>query len=459
MRLFLPLFAILLTSCSLTPDYERPVIEMPYDWASKGAVSLVENTENLSTHNQGDWWARFNSNELYAFIGSGLDNNNNIKAGYERIIQARANVRANQASLFPQIGGTAGANKSFLNPAHGTNTDTTSYRAGADISYELDIFGANRANVDATRAQLHSQEYAQESLLIITAADIAGNYFTLLNLRDRLTVSENNLKNANEVLRIIKARVREGVETDIVLSQQEMSVSNIRAAQENLHLQIYNYENSLGVLLGRAPQSVIVEANNLTGIDIPYINASQPSKLLERRPDIKSAEQLLIAANANIGAARAAFYPQISLGAGISAVTANLSDPLSTTTTLASTLTAPIFQGGRLQANLDSAVSKQNELIHTYRQTILTAFREVEDALESVRTANEREKILLKSQTEANKAYRLTKKLYDEGAIDYQSLLIAQTAQLNAQDSYTQGRLAQLEAVLILYKALGGAWI
>lgn len=449
--IIVPLSVLLLAGCSLTPDYARPAVETPATWSeaqtqSPSAVAY-------------DWWTSFNSEELNALMGRALENNTDLRAGLQRIEQARASLKIAGADLIPSVNGSAGASRSKSNPPTGKNRYATSLNAGLSVSYELDLFGANRASVTSAEAGYQGSIYDQDALKLSLMGDVVTGYFTLVNLRERLKIADNNLTNAREVLRIVEARVREGAESDLELAQQKSSVASREASRASLVEQIKNAENALAVLSGQPPQSLAIERQNLDRLDVPEIASGQPSALLERRPDLLSAEAGLIAANANIGAARAAFFPSISLGLSDSLSLAEFGEPSSTVLSLASSLTAPIFQGGRLEGGLEQATARQLELVENYRGNVLRAFQEVEDALAAVKSARERETALQTAMQQSRRAYQLSKSRYDAGSIDYQTLLDTQNAQLSAEDSYAQARLARLTAAVNLYRALGGGWV
>ena len=444
------LTVFLLASCSLIPDYERPAVETPATWSAEKYSKPVQIAY--------DWWRSFKSEELNSLMQGTLINNTDIRAGLQTIEQSRAALKIAGADLLPSASGSGGASKTRTNPASGKTTTSTSLSAGLDISYELDLFGANRADVEAARASLQSSLYEQDSLALVVMGEVATGYFTLLDLYERLAIADSNLANAREVLRIIEARVREGMESDIELTQQTSAVATSEASRSSLVEQIANAENALAVLLGKAPQTIEITRRQLDALQVPDIAAGQPSDLLERRPDIRAAEANLRAANADIGAARAAFFPSVSLGAGSTISWAGLGDPSATIFSLASSLSAPIFQGGRLQGGLDQATARQLELVETYRGTVLTSFQEVEDALAAVKSARDREISLKTAMEQAQRAYSLTKNRYDAGQIDFETLLDTQNAQLSAEDSYAQAKLARLTAAVDLYKALGGSW-
>lgn len=451
----LSLSLILLASCSMTPDYQRPDVQTPQQWSGAQDTASQNNPATLAY----DWWQVFGSDELNALMDQALSYNTDVRAGVQRIEQARASLKIAGASLIPDASGSAGASRSKNNPTTDKTTYATTLNAAVNVSYELDLFGANRAGLDAAQAGYEGSIFDQESLKLALMGDVASGYFTLVNLRERLKIADSNLSNARDVLRIIEARVREGAESDIEAAQQRSSVASNEASREALVEQISNAENALAVLLGQPPQSMTIERARLDGLNVPSIAAGQPSELLERRPDLRSSEAALLAANANIGAARAAFFPSISLGLGNSISLAGFGDPSATALSLASSLSVPIFQGGRLQGGLDQATARQLELVETYRGDVLGAFQEVEDALAAVKAAQSRETSLRTAMEQSRRAYTLSKSRYDAGSIDYQTLLDTQNAQLSAEDNYAQARLARLTAAVNLYRTLGGGWV
>jgi NodT family efflux transporter outer membrane factor (OMF) lipoprotein len=446
----IPLAAILLASCSFTPDYARPEVQAPSAWqvADSAEQAVVD----------ADWWKNFESEELNRYMAIALADNNDLQAGIYRIEQSRAALKSSGASLMPSASASGSGSKTRTNPAEGKTTTTSSLRGGASVSYELDLFGANRADVEAAEAGLLGAQLDQDALALVTMGDVASQYFTILNLNERLRIADKNLDIARDVLRIVQARFDAGSETALTVSQQKSSLASSEASRVSLAEQLATAQNAFSILLARNPGDVKVENDTLIGLTVPDIAAGQPSSLLERRPDLKSAEADLIAANANIGAAKAAFFPSVSLGLDWSIASAGFGDPVSIATSLASALSAPLFQGGRLEAGVEQATARQKELAENYQQTVLVAFREVEDALISVKAAQERELSLRTAMTEAQRSYDLTKDLYDAGSIDFRTLLDVQRTLLSAEDSYTQERLTRLNSAITLYLALGGGW-
>lgn len=432
--------------CSMTPDYTQPEVSAPAAFSSGTAQA---------TPIHQDWWANFGSVELDMLMDQAIARNNDIQAGIYRVQQARANLKIAGADLMPAVDGSAGAGRIF---SRHPNSARSSVDAGIEINYELDLFGGNRANAEAARANLAGTQYGQDALNLVVMGDVARSYFTLLHLRERLKIADDNLANAREVLRIIQARFDAGSVSALDLSQQKSSVANSEASRASLVQSAANAENALAVLVGQAPTTLQVAGNSLTSMTIPNIAPGQPSALLQRRPDIRAAEADLVAANANIGAARAALFPSVNLGSGLSTAAAGFGNPATTAMALAASLAVPIFNGGRLEGGVENATARQKERAEIYRKTVLVSFQETEDALAAVKASESRERSFALALTEARKAYDLSRQQYDAGAIDFQTLLDTQNALLNAQDGYAQTRLERLSAAIDLYKALGGGW-
>ncbi|MCF8496295.1 MAG: TolC family protein [Alphaproteobacteria bacterium] len=449
-KLLIYTLVLLLCGCSRMPEYQRPPVETPARWDTPvgGAAGFISH----------EWWRGFESPELNAAIARALNENLDLKAGVQRIEQSRAGLKIARAGLWPSIAASGGASRSRNDGPDNDPDYNTNLSAGLSVSYEVDLFGGNSALVDASRASLLNTQYTQESLRLVTIGDVARGYFTVLNNRERLRLNEDNLKNAREILRIVQARYDAGTISTLDLSQQKSALASAEAAHASLVQQESIAKNALALLLGKPPQGFEVGAQTLTNIKIPQIDPVQPSQLLERRPDIRAAEASLLTANANIGAARAAFFPSVGLGLNSGWSAAAFADPLSSAMSLAASLAAPIFQGGRLEGGLDQATARQKELVENYRKAVLTAFREVEDALTAVNISKIREEKLQEAMKEARTSYMLSQTLYDAGSIDFQVLLNTQTTYFNAQDSYVQARFARLSAAIDLFKALGGGW-
>ncbi len=443
----------LVSSCSLTPDYERPGVETPSAW-SNGSGATTD-TPRLAF----DWWKSFDSDELNQLMTDGLNNNLDLKASYQRIEQARAAVQVSRARLLPSI--DASANVSKDNRIHGekpANNGDTNLSAGLDISYELDLFGANRAAMEASKANFLGTKYEHDALALVVMGDISQTYFNILSARERQAISEQNLKNAQEVLRIVQARYDAGAASGLEVAQQKSSLASFEAALASIQQDVSINENALAILLGKPPQTVKVEKIDLSNLTVPVIAPEQPSELITRRPDIAAAEADLIAANANIGAARAACFPSVSIGAGLAAAASPISSPVTLGLSTASSVLAPIFEGGSLMGNLASSKARQAELVEIYRKTVLVAFQEVEDAIAAEKAAAKREEAFKVAMDEGQKAYDISMARYKAGSIDFQTVIDAQLTLLVAQQNYSVSHNDRLAAAITLFKALGGGW-
>jgi len=440
---------LLLAGCSLVPDYQRPDSAAPQAW--KNQTPKPASGATISP----DWWKLFGSAELDWLMTEALTNNRDLTAAIQRIDQFRALAKIAGAPLLPAVG------------AIGRHLYTDSTRSGPgqntlegqwNLSYEVDLWGRLRAGRDSARAQLDSSRFSYDALRLTVMGDVAQSYFTLLGLRDRRRIALDNLKNISDVLDIIESRFEAGAATALDVAQQQTERANAAAAVARFDQDIAQSENALAVLLGRPPQQFEPRGQSLQGIQIPGADPARPAALFEQRPDIRSAEAELIAAHADIGVARAAFYPKLELNADNIFTAAMMSQPAGIGVALASSLTQPIFQGGRLEGELERTKARRGELVEIYRQTLLTAYREVEDALALGSQAARRREDLLLSVDSARRAYELGLDRYLAGATDYQTLLNVQRSLLNAQDSEVLAHTDVLTASVLLYKALGGGW-
>ena len=435
-----------LAGCSLAPDYQRPDVSTPAGWSQSQEAAAIKVAQ--------DWWTTFNSPELNTLMSEALNSNLDLKASVQRIAQSRAALKGSRSSLFPSINANLGANQSY---AEGGDSDN-SWNGGVNLSYEADLFGAVRSAVDAGEARLDGTVYTHEALRLVVMSDVAQTYFNLIAARSRLATADQNLSNAEELLRVVQARFDAGADSALEVAQQKSALESTRASRASLQSSVSTTENALAVLLGKPPQTISIAGMPLDQITVPAVDAGVPSDLLRNRPDIRSAETTLVEANANIGAARAALYPSLTLGTTWSAAASSFGDPATTALALAASLAAPIFHGGRLEAGVEQATARQQELLEVYRQTILVSFREVEDALVVIKAAQTREIALFSALGEAQKAYDLSQQRYKAGAIDFQDLLIAQSTLFSARDTYLQVKNERLAAAVTLFKAVGGGW-
>ncbi len=450
-------FLVTLTGCAVLrePDIGSFGLEMPaaYEYLRQEASATAPDPA---------WWAAFDDPTLNALEVRAMQTNNALQAGLERVIQSRATLRQSGAAFLPQI--TAGETTTFstiINSSAGAPTgdwtETSSARLSA--SYELDLFGRNRASLQSARAALAAQIYNQRALELSVQSDVANLYFNILSLQQRLDTARRNLDSVERVMALVQRQYDEGAVSGFDLSRQRSAVATARARIPQLEEQLAAARSSLAILLGVVPQNFEAPTGDLRAILPPPIAVGLPSELLTRRPDLMAAEASLVGARADIGAARAAFLPTLDLSAGLNAAnifSGGFLDDL--TASLGGGIAATIFSGGRLEAGLERSESRYRELLINYHQSVLSALKEVDDALMSLRSAEEREELQQIAAEEAQRAFDLSEARYEAGADGLLAVLDAQRTLLDASDSLVQARQARLNAAIGLFAALGGGW-
>lgn len=434
---------LFLTACNLVPDFQRPDVETPKQWRDAGLTPQESAVDP-------QWWQAFGSAELKRLITEALAYNNDLAAARQRVEQAKAQAKIAGANLWPSLG-LQGDFTDTRNKIGDSQKETGQFT----VAYEVDLWGANRARRDAGSARLLSSVFTRDALQLVVMSNVGQAYFNLLALAERKRIASEFLENVANVLAIVEARYQAGAVSALDVAQQQTELATARASLDLLIQQYTLAENALAILLGHPPQAVSFNAERFFDMAVPTINALQPASLLERRPDVRQIEMELIAANADIGVARAAFYPKLQLN--LDAVLAS-PQPAGVALAMASSLTQPLFQGGRLEGGLENAQARNAELVETYRKTILTAFKEVEDAAAVRSNSTRRLQALADAVDKARQAYQLSLDRYRLGAIDYQTLLSTQRSLLTAENSQVQARQDVLVAMVQLYQALGGGW-
>lgn len=445
-----------LGGCAITEPIARPDLPLPTAWAETS-------TAGAAALRPGAWWQTFGSPTLDSLVAETLAASPDLRIQAERVIQAELALRGTRAALFPalNLGGNSGWSRSD-GGERSDNEVTRRESTGLNLSagYELDLWGRIAANVDSSAASLAATRHDRDAAQLSMTASVATTYFQLLATQERLDIARENLAIAERVLRVVEARFRNGAASALDLSRQQTTVLSQRAAIEPLAVQTRQTQSALAILLGRAPYELQLERERLEALTIPAVAPGLPSELLLRRPDLASAEASLAAAAANVAAARAALLPGISLSAGggiASTALLSLADP-SNTLSLSASIAQVLFDGGRLQAQTDSARSRQRELVENYRKAALTAFKEVEDALGNAHRDANLEDAQRQILAQAERSLRLAELRYREGADDLLTVLDAQRTRFSAQDQLAQQRQARLADAVNLYRALGGGW-
>jgi multidrug efflux system outer membrane protein len=453
MRSFAPLAAALVLGACATGSPPAPVPSVPPAWAEQGAADSIAMTR--------EWWRGFGSTELAGLIDDALHANPDMAIAVERVREAEAQVRIAGASLFPALNFGASTGRRETRPPGGSWSGETSSSASLSASYEIDLWGGNAAGKRSAESSLLATRYDQETVRLTLVAGVASGYFQLLSLRGRLAIARENLEIAERVLKVVDARARNGAASELDLARQRAAVLGLRASMPALELQERQTLYALAILAGRQPEGFEAAGSAVSALAVPRVAAGLPADLLTRRPDLASAEAQLASANANVAAARAALLPSISLtgSAGLASnVLINFLSAPTATLALGASLLQPIFDGGRLRGQVDTAASRERELMENYRKSILAALADVEGALASVGRTADQETLQALVAEQARIALRLAEIRYREGADDLLTVLDAQRTLFQAEDQLAQVRLSRLQASIGLFKALGGGW-
>lgn len=413
-----------------------------------------------------DWWRGFRSRELTGLVEEALTSNLDIAAAVARILQADAQARIAGAALLPAVQLDADYNRarsSRTTGAGGSSGDTTRtlYSTSLSASYEIDFWGKNRAALLAAENAAVASRFDREVVALTTVVSVATAYFQVAATQERLRVARDNLAAAERVLGVIRDRFSVGTASALDVAQQESLVAAQRAAIPPLVQTLQQNIAVLASLIGRPPARVAIAGSNLWQLAIPTVTPGLPSDLLTRRPDVREAEAQLAAANANVEAARAAFFPSIRLtgeGGYQSALLRTLLRPESTFFSLAAGLTQPIFDGALLQGQFDLQRGRQDELLQNYRRAIINAFTDVERALVAVQQTAAQERLQREVVSSSRRAFEIAEQRLREGTVDLVTVLQTQQALFQSLDNLAQIRLGRLQAVLSLYQALGGGW-
>ncbi len=448
----------LLSGCmNLIPKYERPAAPVA---ASYPAEVTPANAANAVAAADIDWQAYFGDERLKRLIAISLNNNRDLRVAILNIEQARATYQIRKADELPSLGAGFTASRA----AGGTNGGlVNTYAVGLQVtSYELDFFGRVRSLSQAALAQYLATEEARKTVQITLISSVANGYLSLLADDELLRVTRQALATREDSFKLTKLKFDNGAASELDFRQAESLLEGARVTLAQSLRQRSLDENALVLLLGQAlpadlPAPLPLQAQTM----VPDLPAGLPSELLTRRPDVRSAEQQLLSANANIGAARAAFFPRISLTANAGTASTQLSGLFKSGTwalTGTGTLLQPLFDAGRNQANLDVAKVDRDIAVAQYEKAIQTAFREVSDSLAGRATLGEQVRAQAAQANALEVTYKLADLRYRSGAASYLDVLDAQRSLFTAQQAVVQVQAAQVQNLVTLYKVLGGGW-
>lgn len=468
----LPLL-LLLAGCAVGPEYHRPQVDMPA--AYKEALPAHEagswkTAQPAEEALRGEWWKLFGDPTLNALEAEAQQANHNLQAAAARLKQARALLGTARSGLFPAVDAGFGPTRQRPSPASQGLADdasaetTTLWRAQVGVAYEADLFGRVASTVDAATADLQQSEALYRSVLLALQADVAEAYFQVRELDAGLQLYRQTVQLRGETLDLIQRRYDAGDISELDLARARSELESARAEALGFERRRATAEHALAVLLGRTPAEFSLPAQPLTRVSVS-IPAGLPSALLERRPDIAAAERAMAAANARIGVAQAAFFPRLDItgAAGFeSSELGNLFQWSSRTFLLGplvgAALSLPIFDGGRRQAGLDRARAAYEEDVANYRQTVLNAFREVEDNLSNLRILSNQTQAQDAALQASQRAARISHVQYEEGSISYLDVIEADRTVLAQQRVAVQLDGERARSAVRLVRALGGGW-
>ncbi len=454
-RLLFPAgLAMALGGCMLATDQRDPALDVPGRY--KNGPSAPDAAPPAL-----DWWRGFRSAELTRLAEEAQTVNLDIAAAKARVVQADAQARIAGAPLLPAITGDFDATQSKSPRSTGTGRASDNYRAFLSASYEIDIWGKNRAAALSAEESAVATRYEADTVALTTLATVANAYFQVLAAQDRLRIAQNNIASAQRIYDAIRLRVTAGTVTDLELAQQESVLNSQRAAVPSLRQALSLNVNTLATLVARPPESLNVRGGGLGNVVSPRVTPGLPSDLLLQRPDIRRAESILAATTADVGNARAQFFPSIQLtgsGGFQSAALSALFTPNATFYSLAAGVTQPVFDGFRIQSNFELQSARQDEALQNYRKAVVSSFADVDNALMDIRQTSERVRLQRQVVESTRRAFGLAETRFREGTIDVITVLNTQLALFQSQDTLVQAQLARLQAVVSLYQALGGGW-
>jgi outer membrane protein, multidrug efflux system len=456
---YLWLLALLaLNGCLLGPNYERPAVDAPpaFRFAESDAKDLVNTA----------WWEQFQDPALNALIATALADNKDVKIAAARVEQFLGQFVTTRSQLFPQVAAGFDAQRQRV-PLGSTQLPSgvgpvfNQFQAPLSASWEIDFFGKLRRQTEAARANLLASEEGRRATILTLVASVASSYVNLLSLDRQLDIAKSTAASRAASVNVFQLRFSGGEVSQMELAQSQSEYQASLATIPQIELQIAQQEDALSILLGHNPGD-IARDRELDDLALPAVPAGLPSELLERRPDLRQAEQDLIAANALIGAARALYFPSISLTGLFGSASTRFSSLFTGPTRVwsyAGALTVPIFTAGSIGGQVKQAEAQQQQALFEYQKSIQIAFQEVADALVSLQKT--REQLAIQgSQVDALRSYaRLARLRFEGGYTSYIEVLDAERSLFNAQLSYAQTQGVVFTSTVSLYKAMGGGWV
>jgi multidrug efflux system outer membrane protein len=458
-------FAVLLSflagACTLGPDYSRPPVLIPENYRGVVGAPATESLADLP------WWEVFKDPVLQELAREALRNNYDLRTAAARVEEARTQIGVVRSFLYPQVNFNGGGSAQQVSRASeppqsvGANRTFQNWSAGFGMVWEFDVFGRIRREAEAASATYVASEMDRRGVYITLIADIAQFYFDLRELDLELEIARRTLEVNDDTVRFYRSRFETGVSNRLEVEQALANRARTAAVIPDLERRIAIQENLINYLLGRNPGTIPRGTVLTDQYHPPTVPAGLPSALLERRPDVQSAEQLLIASNANIGAAKALFFPNFSLGAALGSTShdfSNIADKRAAIWSVSGGFLQPVFQGWRLFWNYEGTKARFDQALAQYEKSAQNGFREVADALVTIDKLKDQRVELEAQVTALQNSSRLSRLRYDAGLSNYLEVLIADQDLFNAEIELARTRGAQLNGVVQLYRALGGGW-
>ncbi len=475
------LLNLMAAACTVGPDYHPPVVATPTRWVETLPQSPGANTTDLA-----HWWRGFQDEKLNSLIERALQGNLDLQVADARLGASRAQIAATSSGLWPRLNASGGYQRERLSPnalkgilggafqsgesSSGLlsslgpiGTPFNLFQAGFDSSWELDLFGGIKRQQEAAMANAEAVEENRRDITITLAAEVARNYLELIGLQRRLEIARQRLENQRKTFNLADHSYQEGFASVLDVKRAKTELEAVEAAIPAIEAQIKNTRHGLALLLGLQPGTLERELANLkAGIPPPpALPSGTTADLLRRRPDIRKAERTVAAANAMVGAAVAELFPKITLTGAVGLQSQSLGDLANFSSGfygVGPRLSLPIFQAGRLLANIDAQEAGTAEALKAYEKAVLSAFREVEDALAALNGEHRRQQSLLATETTARQSFEAASAIYQEGETELQTVLDTNRTWYDVREQLLQSQLAWATGHIALFKALGGGW-
>jgi len=453
----------LLTGCmTVGPDYKRPQVDTPEQWpGAAGASEAVSAT----------WWQTYNDPILGRLVDDALLNNLDLRVAIARVAEARAALGITRADQYPGVTAQAGASRNRASEngvlaVPGIDPEYSNYNASLNVGYEIDFWGKYRRATEAARADLLGSQFNREAVRLTLITDVARSYFALRALDAQVEVTKRTIHSRLASTALQRKRFEAGLASEFDLRQSEAEAAQAQALLPGIESLQAQQETALAVLVGRSPRDIVLKpVDRGTALEAivapPVVPSGLPSQLLERRPDLRAAEQSLVAANARIGQAKAAYYPSISLTGALGVESTSLGDLFKTSSrvwSVGASAAQTVFDAGRTESQVAAAQAREQQVVALYQSSIQRAFKDALDALVIQRKARE----VLDAETVRRDALKISLDLaqmrYDNGISSLLDVLISERALLDAELNRVEAQRAQLSATADLFKALGGGW-